>query len=108
MMPLFWDKSLEQETIADLEAVLAEVGGGLAPFDPYLHWSLSRRSHFVSTSQVEVVREYVAGLHVVLSDGVFYVARRFMNTNGWFWSCVPLKDAQSDDRMLHTMMDGAA
>lgn len=106
-MPAFWDKSTE-DVIEQLETTLAEVGGGLAPFDPYLHWSLSRRSHFLAINQVDVVREYFAGLHVVWAEGMFYVARRFMNTNGWFWSCVPIKGALADDRMLHTMMDGAA
>jgi NAD(P)-dependent dehydrogenase (short-subunit alcohol dehydrogenase family) len=43
-----------------------------------------------------------------VADGVLYLARQFMNTNGWFWSCVPLENAQADDRMLQTMMDGAA
>jgi hypothetical protein len=106
-MPDFWDKS-SPEVIAQLELTLADVSGGLAPFDPYLHWSLSRRSHFLAINQVEIVREYFAGLHVIMSENVFYVARKFMNTNGWFWSCAPLKDALADDRMLHTMMDGAA
>jgi hypothetical protein len=106
-MPLFWNKS-SSEKIEWLESTLNEVAGGLAPFDPYLHWSLNRRSRFLTTDRVEVVREYFAGLHVVLANDVFYVARKFMNTNGWFWSCVPLQDAQADDRMLHTMMDGAA
>jgi hypothetical protein len=106
-MPLFWNKSSDHH-IEQLESTLAEVGGGLAPFDPYLHWSLSRRSLFLMVDQVEIVREYFAGLHVVLANDVFYVARKFMNTNGWFWSCVPLKDATADDRMLHTMMEGGA
>jgi len=107
MKPLFWDKS-SPEKIKHLEATLAEVGGALAPFDPYLHWSLNRRAHFLTTDKVEVIREYFAGLHVVAEHDVFYIARKFMNTNGWFWSCVPLQGAQADDRMLHSMMDGAA
>jgi hypothetical protein len=107
MKPLFWDKS-DTQTIEQLEHVLTSVGGGLAPFDPYLHWSLNRRTHFLALDRVETAREYFAGLHVIFANGIFYVARKFMNTNGWFWSCVPLENALADDRMLHTMMDGAA
>jgi hypothetical protein len=98
----------DQQVVQRLDAVLAEVGGGLAPFDPYLHWSLNKRCCFFSIEAAQVVREYAGGLTVVCVENVFYIARRFMNTRGWFWSCVALLNAQADDHMLVTMMDGAA
>jgi hypothetical protein len=100
--------ALDDATKERLESLLEQIGGGLAPFDPYLHWSLSRREKFLSKHQVVVLAELMAGLSIVEADGVLYLARQFMNTNGWFWSCVPLENAQADDRMLQTMMDGAA
>jgi len=99
--------ALDDATKARLESVLEQVGGGLAPFDPYLHWSLNRREKFLSKHQVTVLAELMAGLSIVESEAVLYLGRQFMNTNGWFWSCVPLENAQADDRMLQTMMDGA-
>lgn len=99
---------LDGTTKERLESLLEQVGGGLAPFDPYLHWSLNRRDKFLSKQSVVVLAELMAGLSIVEADGVLYLARQFMNTNGWFWSCVPLENAQADDRMLQTMMDGAA
>lgn len=95
-------------TLEALEALMAQAGGGLAPFDPYLHWSLSRRSQFLPMQAAQVVREYLGGLFVVQSDGMFYIARRFMNTAGWHWACVPVVEAEPDTRMLQLMAEAGA
>lgn len=94
--------------VQQLDLLLAEVGGALAPFDPYLHWSLNKRCCFFSIDEAQLVREYAGGVAIILVAGVFYVARRFLNTGGWFWSSVALLDAQTNNHMLMTMMEGAA
>jgi hypothetical protein len=90
-----------------LDAVMAEVGGAFAPFDPYLHWSLNKRCCFLEETEARLVREYAGGLAIVRHDQVFYVARRFLRTGGWFWSAVALLDAQANSHMLMSMMEGS-
>lgn len=107
MQATYQDRA-DASVVESLDRALSEVGGGLAPVDPYLQWSLSKREAFVSQTDAEVVREYPAGLYILRMQDAFYIARRFMKTNGWFWSCVPVRNAQPDNKMLHSMMDGAA
>jgi hypothetical protein len=90
-----------------LDNVLAEVGGALAPFDPYLHWSLNQRCCFFETHDAELIREYSGGVAIIRHQQMFYVARRFLRTGGWFWSAVTLLDAQTNNHMLMSMMDGS-
>lgn len=96
------DKVLLQQ----LDDVLIEVGGALAPFDPYLHWSLNQRCCFFEPDQVSCVREYVGGVAIIWIDQQFFVARRFLRTGGWYWSAVALFNAQTNNHMLMRMMDG--
>lgn len=93
--------------LQQLDMILAEVGGALAPFDPYLHWSLNKRCCFFEASDALMVREYVGGIAIIRVESMFYVARRFLRTGGWFWSAVALLDAQANSHMLMSMMDGA-
>jgi hypothetical protein len=88
--------------------VICEVSGELAPFDPYLHWSINRRDLFLPVKQATRVASLKAGLFVVRYQEKLFLARQFLNTNGWVWACVPLQQAQSDSRMLLSMMDGSA
>jgi hypothetical protein len=106
-MQAYIDKA-DTATIEALEAQLLSVGGGLAPIEPGLQWSLSKRDVFLDQSTAEVVREYPAGLFIIRHLDQFYVARKFMRTGGWVWSCVPVVNAQPDNKMLHSMMDGSA
>ncbi|OYX05626.1 MAG: hypothetical protein B7Z05_06145 [Thiotrichales bacterium 32-46-8] len=92
--------------LQQLDAVLAEVGGALAPFDPYLHWSLNQRCCFFEEADAELVREYAGGVAIIRVEKMFYVARRFLRTGGWFWSAVALLDAQANNHMLMSMMEG--
>ncbi len=96
------DRALLQQ----LDAVLAEVGGALAPFDPYLHWSLNKRCCFFEVAEATLVREYAGGVAIIRVEKMFYVARPFLRTGGWFWSAVALLDAQANSHMLLSMMDG--
>lgn len=91
-----------------LDSTLAEIGGALAPFDPYLHWSLNKRCCFIDVSDAGLVREYAGGVAIVLFEQRFYVARKFLRTGGWFWSAVAILDSQPNSHMLTSMMEGAA
>jgi hypothetical protein len=43
---------------------------------------------------------------IIRVEKMFYVARRFLRTGGWFWSAVALLDAQANNHMLMSMMEG--
>ncbi|MCL4556118.1 MAG: hypothetical protein M1572_04425 [Gammaproteobacteria bacterium] len=70
--------------LQQLDAVLAEVGGALAPFDPYLHWSLNQRCCFFEEADAELVREYAGGVAIIRVEKMFYVARRFLRSQTLF------------------------
>jgi hypothetical protein len=91
-----------------LKQIMIDVGGELAPFDPYLHWSLNRRTHFLPLTAASMVAQMMSGLYAIEAQNTLYLARKFLNSSGWFWACVPIVGATSDDRMLLSMMDGMA
>jgi hypothetical protein len=99
---------MAQDDYNELIQGIREVSGELAPFDPYLHWSVNRREYFVEQSAVDLLAGLKAGLFIVRYHGVLCLARQFLNTRGWVLACVPLHHAQPDSQMLLTMMDGAA
>jgi hypothetical protein len=101
-------QEMRAEDQAEVIQTIRDASGELAPFDPYLHWSLNRREYFVSRDQADTVALLKAGLFVVRYHGALFLARQFLNTNGWLWACVPLQNAQADDRMLLSMMEGVA
>lgn len=101
-------QAMRVEDHSEVMQTIREVSGELAPFDPYLHWSLNRREHFVPRDQAMIVAFLKGGLFVVRYHEALFLARQFLNTNGWLWACVPLQNAQADDRMLLSMMEGVA
>lgn len=108
MLDAFLLSQMNAADQAEVLEVIQSVSGVLAPFEPYLHWSVNRREHFVSGHQIRVIGQFMAGLFVVRYQERLFLARQFLNSNGWIWACVPLQNAQPDDRMLISMMEGAA